>query len=663
METPTIIIGTGNLFKKVIEELQQQDIYNDIFTVSHTLPSESLQTRVISLEDSWDAHRDLALQRELLGRRCPWLPVRADFSKLWVGPWIFPNEPGCIACFEERRECIASSGASRAGTAFKAAPALDVLSRHPCIPSGSVRWLISWLRELLAYPIAERVPSVKHWLFLWNLFNLRIEKHVLLPVSGCTVCNPLPEDQDHLAMITIQPRSKMHPDVLRIRDLGELFPSLLQEVVSPQVGIIYDISAGADASLAVAGASLPIPGSSRLELGVGRATNVEQAKRIAVLEALERYAGLQPRRTQSVLRATYRELADQAIDPRTLLLYSAEQYAIPGFRFQPFSEDQEYLWVWAFSFRHQRPLAVPEEFIYYGPLQARGRTTHEPMLTCELSNGCALGNCPEEAILHGLFEVLERDAFLLTWYARNEPRCLDIESARDRRIPLLVDTLLQQGYETFAFDITQEFGIPTIWVMISSKEDDPSRFKTLSAAGCHLDPEQALWGGLLEVATSVSFIQDRYQSERARGLTLLEASNAVEGMHDHALLYALPEAFPRLQFLFRRSQHPVTFDKAFPNMHRHYSSFNLTEDLMMVLQIVLREGLDILVVDQTPQEQSRFGLVTMRMLVPGLLPMTFGQQYRRYHNCTRLLRLLDPHLENPSSEIAKKINSWPHPFP
>jgi len=35
---------------------------------------------------------------------------------------------------------------------------------------------------------------------------------------------------------------------------------------------------------------------------------------------------------------------------------------------------------------------------------------HEPRLVFETSNGCALGSCLEEAILHGILEVAERDA-------------------------------------------------------------------------------------------------------------------------------------------------------------------------------------------------------------------------------------------------------------
>ena len=50
----------------------------------------------------------------------------------------------------------------------------------------------------------------------------------------------------------------------------------------------------------------------------------------------------------------------------------------------------------------------------------------------ETSNGCALGGSLEEAIFHGIMEVVERDSFLLTWYAKLPLPRLDLSSANDQ---------------------------------------------------------------------------------------------------------------------------------------------------------------------------------------------------------------------------------------
>lgn len=455
---PLLLIGEGNLFNTLVRELQSAGVQ----TGSPFNPAVPAGTMIISAYDWWDPARDSRLQNDLRAKGCTWLPLWADFSKLWIGPWIFPAMPGCIACVEERKQRLDAYPEYGKASLHIADKGEQRLKRHPLISDATAKLLVALLEEELSRFATGQRPRLKDHLFIWDLLSLRLEMHPFLPVPGCPACNPLPEDRPELAMLSPRPRMKPRPEALRVAGPGDDPAGIEREVVSSWVGIIHSVTGGVKDSLAIASAQLPVPGSTRIERGVGRATTVTEAKHIAVLEALERYAGLKPGGKQPTLRTSYRELGEQAFDPRQLILFSPEQYAAEGFPFAPFDEDREHLWVWAYSFRQQRAVAIPEEFVYYGFLRARGRNEGEALLVHDLSNGCALGNCPEEAILHGLLEVLERDAFLLTWYARQKPHRLDVETVQDRRIPLLVDSLLQRGYETFVFNITQEFGVPTV---------------------------------------------------------------------------------------------------------------------------------------------------------------------------------------------------------
>jgi ribosomal protein S12 methylthiotransferase accessory factor len=72
--------------------------------------------------------------------------------------------------------------------------------------------------------------------------------------------------------------------------------------------------------------------------------------------------------------------------------------------------------------------------------------------------------------------------------------------------------------------------------------------------------------------------------------------------------------------------------------------------------------MDVLVVDQTMPELRRNGLTCCRVLVPGLVPMTFGHVNRRTRHLPRLTdgtglpyrSLLAP---------GEEIGAVPHPFP
>lgn len=84
----------------------------------------------------------------------------------------------------------------------------------------------------------------------------------------------------------------------------------------------------------------------------------------------------------------------------------------------------------------------------------------------ETSNGCAIGGSLEEAIFHGILEIVERDAFLLTWYAKLPLPRLDLSSANDTELQLMIQRLRTiTGYELHAFNATMEHGIPSLWVI------------------------------------------------------------------------------------------------------------------------------------------------------------------------------------------------------
>jgi thiazole/oxazole-forming peptide maturase SagD family component len=109
---------------------------------------------------------------------------------------------------------------------------------------------------------------------------------------------------------------------------------------------------------------------------------------------------------------------------RLLLAYQAQAND------EPAAEQQVCQWTWGYSFARQAPILVPQACASYGALH---RTPQERPFVYEISNGCALGGCLEEAILYGILEVAERDAFLMTWYGRMPVPCLDLSSAADPR--------------------------------------------------------------------------------------------------------------------------------------------------------------------------------------------------------------------------------------
>ena len=70
--------------------------------------------------------------------------------------------------------------------------------------------------------------------------------------------------------------------------------------------------------------SLPLDDRS-VERGFGRTTTFNDWERTAMLEALERYAGMIPRGKRTIVQGSYSQLKEQAIHPPDLGIHDPQQ--------------------------------------------------------------------------------------------------------------------------------------------------------------------------------------------------------------------------------------------------------------------------------------------------------------------------------------------------
>jgi ribosomal protein S12 methylthiotransferase accessory factor len=113
------------------------------------------------------------------------------------------------------------------------------------------------------------------------------------------------------------------------------------------------------------------------------------------------------------------------------------------------------------------------------------------------SNGLASGNVREEAVLHGLYEVIERDAAARAGRDGTATR-VDPASVTDPSARLLLDRFEAAGADVVVRSLPSPFGIPTFEAVVSS-DLFPVPF---AGMGTHLDAAVALSRALSEAAQS-----------------------------------------------------------------------------------------------------------------------------------------------------------------
>ncbi len=181
----------------------------------------------------------------------------------------------------------------------------------------------------------------------------------------------------------------------------------------------------------------------------------------------------------TAMRETHR-----VVDPTLLLI--AEDYSP-----QAFVE-----WISGWDLLKKEEIFVPANAVYH-PYDAPGRALK---LFRSNTNGLAAGNTIEEAIFHGLLEVIERDALSIAEFNRNPGKEI-ILTENDGENYELLRKFTDNEVEVKLWALSHDTEITTV---VAVTDDTRLRDAALlvMGAGAHLKPEIAVKRALTEAAQS-----------------------------------------------------------------------------------------------------------------------------------------------------------------
>ncbi|WP_328724489.1 TOMM precursor leader peptide-binding protein [Streptomyces sp. NBC_00259] len=497
-----------------------------------------------------------------------------------------------------------------------------------------------------------------------DLRSLTVRRYPLVPDPECPRCAVPEHDTAEAAALTLRPAPKTAAGSFRVRSIDD-YNLPLPAFANPVCGslgpsVVLDVSS-TSTSATIGCFSMRSGSYLRETFWGGHADTFGDSLRIGVLEGLERYAGMRARAKLTKVHDSLdglRTRGEHALDPRDCGLYSdAFHEANPHVK--PFAPDRAIPWVWGWSLRDAGPVLVPEVLTYYHAPGLENRFVQES------SNGCASGGCLEEAVYFGLMEVVERDAFLLTWYGQARLPEIDPHTSNRPATRQMVDRLAMYGYEARFFDTRITFPVPVVTGV--AVRHDGGLGRMCFGAGAGLDPEAALAGALCEIATDAVNLQGRTERDEQRLRAMERDFSRVAALHDHPLAYGIPEMGRHAGFLLGEPGEPRPPLRSMAALYGDGSvppaSDDLREDLDRCLQAVTGAGFDVIVVDQTMPEQRALGLRTVSVLVPGLLPIDFGWTRQRARHMPRMRTALREAGLREADLMATDLNPAPHPFP
>lgn len=344
-----------------------------------------------------------------------------------LGPAVLPGRTACWNCARVRR---LAAGKKRSQT--EAVHAALLASRAPRrartylgpMPGALGHALALAAMDLLASP---ETAAVTGRILVENLITLESSLHAVLPLPECDVCGGAHQDPPAPAGSLDDARS---PAELR---------ALLAGVVDARTGIVTELTLGSQDS--PHGVDVPIMATAVLasygrcavhdhggdpEGGSGKGLTHVRAMVSAVGEAVERYAAARVDPLH-IVRAPASALPGDVLDPSRLCLYADRQYHA-DFPFVRLAADATLDWTRGTWLDTGEPVYLPALPTYYEYPCRR-----EEYFCQVTSNGLAAGPTFAAAAQHAALELVERDAFLLTWMARLPARRICSTTASARR--------------------------------------------------------------------------------------------------------------------------------------------------------------------------------------------------------------------------------------
>jgi len=305
----------------------------------------------------------------------------------------------------------------------------------------------------------------------------------------------------------------------------------------------------------------------------------------ALGEALERYAA-----------GVYRESAFTRAPPAAVV--NGDDGSTPGHEAvspaalvrpdgMDVDPDQPIPWIAGANLASGDPALLPAEAVQFPPPERRYLTP--------ITTGLGLGSSQVDALLSGLYEVVERDATMLAWYSTVDPLELAVD---DPEYDELARRARSEDLQVTSLLVTVDVDVPVVATAVHRAHGDWPQFAV--GSGANLDPDAAARSSLAEA------IQNWMELRSMGRATASEESGAIGR-------YA---SFPATARSFVDADGTVPADSVGPD-----AAPEGVAELDALVDRVESVGLTPYAARLTPRDLRAVDLEVVRAVVPGTQPL------------------------------------------
>jgi ribosomal protein S12 methylthiotransferase accessory factor len=427
----------------------------------------------------------------------------------------------------------------------------------------------------------------------------------------------------------------------------------LTTLVSPYTGVIHrveEVLAGSEEIPLVAvsceTADMSADGAVR-RVGSGSGSSRESALAAALGEAVERYSASCPPARDDLVVGSAAQLGREAVAPARFALFSREQYEDDRFPYRPFTDATRVVWTRGRALPGGEPALLPAQLVYLS--DAYGA---EPVrIATSTSNGLACHATPEEAVLSGLLEVVERDAFMIVWSNRLSLPRLSWDGDEELRA-FETRYLAPTGLRHAAVDLSCFWDVPTALGVVRSEEPATAALGVGACAAPTI--REAVRKALDEACRVQAWASDLLARDPEREFA--PDGSDVRDFDDHVHYYADRSRARAADFLDGCAETRDVGEV------EPLAGESVAELISAITRRLAARGSSSYAVDVTAPDIRAAGLTVARVVAPELCALDADHRARFLGGRRRYEAAFELGLATRRLEPAD-LNSSPHPFP
>ncbi|WP_247729938.1 YcaO-like family protein [Halovivax limisalsi] len=366
-----------------------------------------------------------------------------------------------------------------------------------------------------------------------------------------------------------------------------------------------------------------------VELGIcGKGRTVADSLRSCLGEAVERYCLLfEP--TDRLQVATHRELragSTRVVPFECADLFTDEQLDRHE-SLGPIGPEEAMAWCRARNLLTGADVLAPAQLLCYTV------PSRYPSPYIATTNGTAGGPSRTTALLGGLYEYIERDAVMRTWYRQQPPPQLSVDG--DQVLDGDVSNRIESSpLEIRFFAPSSPLSIPVVCCAVVDRRDRVPKF--VIGGGAARTYRAALVDALSEAIQCRPYA--RHLAREFDGEAAALADRPIDNLSENVLRYALPDHFDDLGFLFDGpTVEPDTTE----------ASEEPAAELRWVLERCRAREVTPIAIDLTTPDVRRAGAHVVSVYIPELIPLSLPSL---------------PHANHPRVRDGD-VTTKPHPYP